>query len=211
MTKGCILINRNICDKAPECGGIAVCPTAALYWDENKKQVAYNADSCTACKQCANTEIGCPIEAIRFAATEEEYAQIEEEIARDTRKLEDLQVERYGATPIENSISIEELEGWLEEQDKTFVLFVELFTDDSIQCLLHSIKVEDIQALVEGESKYIKVQLTKEEDITNPTIEEVPSLLIYQDNKLLGKIEGYYDESEQEDFFNEIRAILERK
>ncbi len=210
MNNGFVLINRNICDNAPECGGIAVCSeiAEALFWDEKEQQVSYNADLCIACGKCADEEIGCPIGAIRFAATEEEYAQIEKEIADDTRKIEDLQVERYGASPIEECISIDKLDSWLEVQDKTFTLLVELFADDTIQCLLHSIKVEDLQALVQENSKYKKVQLSSTEDIKNPTIEELPTLLIYKNDGLLGKIEGYYDESRKDEFFNKISDII---
>ena len=210
MNKGYILINYNICDNAPECGGIAVCSeiAGALFWNEEERKVDYDADLCIACGKCADEEIGCPIGAIRFAKTEEEYVQIEKEIAEDTRRIEDLQVERYGASPIEECILIDKLDNWLGKQDKTSILFVELFTDDTIQCLLHSIKIEDIQAIVNGNSKYTKVQLSSTEDVENPTIEELPSLLIYKNNELLGKIEGYYDESKQYEFFNQIKDIV---
>ncbi|MDR1583055.1 MAG: hypothetical protein LBS55_07345 [Prevotellaceae bacterium] len=210
MKKGYILINRNICDNSPACGGIDVCKNIAeaLFWDEKEGRVAYNADLCTRCGECTNEERGCPVGALRLAETEEEYTQIEQEIAADTRRIEDLKVERYGAEPIEECISINELDSWLKEQNKTDILLVELFTENSIQCLLYSIKVEDIQANIAKNSKYIKVQLAKEEDIINPTIEEVPALLIYKEGKLLGKTEGYYDESEQEVFFNTIKQII---
>ena len=210
MKKGHILINRNICDNAPECGGIVVCSeiAEALFWNEKKQQVDYNADLCIACKKCADEEIGCPIGAIRFASTEEEYEQIEREIAEDTRRIEDLQVERYGASPIEECILIDELNNWLGKQDKESIVFVELFADETIQCLLHSIKAEEIQSVVNEKSKYTKVQLNNSEDIEKPIIEELPALLIYKNHTLRGKIEGYYDESMKDDFFNKVKEIV---
>lgn len=32
-----VLVNFKICDNAKECGGIEVCPTGALSWDEENE------------------------------------------------------------------------------------------------------------------------------------------------------------------------------
>ena len=42
MKQGRVIINRSICDNAPECSGIEVCPSGALSWDEEKERIEFN-------------------------------------------------------------------------------------------------------------------------------------------------------------------------
>ena len=39
-----VLINFKICDNAKECGGIAVCPTGALSYDDEKESIVIDND-----------------------------------------------------------------------------------------------------------------------------------------------------------------------
>ena len=38
------LINFKICDNAPECSGIEVCPTGAMYFDSEKETIVVDED-----------------------------------------------------------------------------------------------------------------------------------------------------------------------
>ena len=40
-----VLINFKICDNAKECGGIEVCPTGALSWDEENETIKIDNDN----------------------------------------------------------------------------------------------------------------------------------------------------------------------
>jgi hypothetical protein len=100
------------------------------------------------------------------------------------------------------------LNDWLEKQDKDSILLVELFNINQTECLVHSIKVKDIQENASDENQYIRVGLNKEEDFANSTIEKLPTLLVYNGNKFLGKIEGYFDDSEHEKFIQSIQNLL---
>lgn len=40
-----VLINKKICDNAPECSGIEACETGALYFDEEKKRLAMTSQN----------------------------------------------------------------------------------------------------------------------------------------------------------------------
>ena len=62
-----VLVNFKICDNAKECGGIAVCPTGALSWNEKKGTIEINNEKCISCGLC---EKECSIGEIAFAKNE---------------------------------------------------------------------------------------------------------------------------------------------
>ena len=72
-----VLINFKICDNAKECGGIAVCPTGALSWDEENETIKIDNSKCICCGAC---ERSCPIGAIKVAFSDEERDEISEEL-----------------------------------------------------------------------------------------------------------------------------------
>ena len=72
-----VLVNFKVCDNAKECGGVAICPTGAITFDEKKETLVIDNSKCISCGQCENE---CPIGAIRVAKDENEYKKIKEEI-----------------------------------------------------------------------------------------------------------------------------------
>ena len=92
-----VLINFKICDNAKECGGIEVCKTGALSWDEKKQKIKIDNTKCVSCGRCMKM---CPVQAIFVAKNAEEYAKIDKEIKKDKRKISDLFIDKYGAAPL---------------------------------------------------------------------------------------------------------------
>lgn len=197
-----VYINFKICDNASECGGIAACPTGALTWDEKKKTIKIDNKKCISCRKCT---IECPIGAIRVGKTEEECKRIEREIEEDKRTTKDLFVDRYGAAPLSEFFMIEESEIKDKVNGKSLVL-VECYQESSIQCLLKSIPVKEITKDLPGDTLFYKAAF--DEDKNSYDIKEFPSLLIYKEGELKGKIEGYYTNEDKKDFLKQIESII---
>lgn len=208
MKKGRVIINRNVCDNAQECSGILVCPTEALYWDEQKEEIAYNPNKCIDCGACADASAdGCPIGAIRWAVDDAEYEKIKKEVEEETMSLEELEVERYGATPIEPYIQLEEATEFIANVTQKY-LILELFNDDSINCLLHSIRAEEIKKALVGDVCYKKVYVEDKENVDFAQITILPSLVVLKGISVKMVISGYYDDANKEKLFELIRNAL---
>jgi ferredoxin len=93
-----IVINHNLCDEAPECGGIEVCPAGAFYLDKKKKKIAIDKTKCTECLKCTLPD-ACPVGCIIYARNEKEVIKIEKMIKDDPRKSKWLWKARYGCEP----------------------------------------------------------------------------------------------------------------
>ncbi len=191
-----VLINEKICDNAAECSGIESCPTGALFWDMNRKKIGVNNDLCISCHECASA---CPVGAILVADNDEEFTQIRIDIESDTRTVEDLFVERYGAMPIDEELVLKD--GAVDSVvNEISLVFIEQFQDSSIQCLLHSIPAELLVNRYGG--IYRKQQVLEESEGT------YPQLLIYKDGTLAGTIPGYFDDTQIETFAEQIDKII---
>ncbi len=198
-----VLINFKICDNAKECGGIAICPTGALKWNKEKETIDIDNDKCISCGLC---ETECPISAIRVAKTEEEFKKIKEEIDNDPRSQKDLFVDRYGAAPLSERF-IAEVDTLEEKVHKSEIVIIELFNDDSIECLLKSIPIKDIFDELPDNALFYKIECN-DDTKKDLNIKELPAILIYKNGKIEGKIEGYYSVDQKEELFEKIKKFV---
>lgn len=198
-----VLINFKICDNARECGGLAVCPTGAISYDENKESLVIDNDKCISCGLCENE---CPIGAINVAKSQEEYNKIKEMIDNDERTIEDLFVDRYGAAPLSEFFMIE-----ANDIDKKIIndktVMIELYNDESIQCLLKSIPIKELVKDFSESMLFYKAECNDSVE-QKYKLEELPALLVFEKGKFLGKVEGYYDESQKENLIGQIKKII---
>lgn len=200
-----VLINFKMCDNAKECGGIAVCPTKALSWDEKEETIKIDNDKCISCGLCENE---CPIGAISVAKTKEEYEKTKKEIDEDPRTTKDLFVDRYGAAPLSDFFTTTEddLKNKIKNDNITLI---ELYIDDSIQCLLKSIPIKELSKDLPKDTLYYKLE-SNDKLKKQYKINEYPSLLIFKNNNLLGKIEGYYTTDEKEKLIKNINDLINK-
>ncbi|MDH4330240.1 MAG: 4Fe-4S binding protein [Candidatus Moranbacteria bacterium] len=181
-----VLINFKICDNARECMGIEACPTKALYWNKEKKTIAFDENKCNKCGLC---EKSCEISAIRVAKDDDEYEKIKKEIENDSREVSDLFVDRYGATPIHTAFQLNSSDFDVTVLESTKLVALEVYQDDSIECLLRSIPIGH---LFQGRDVKFRKMKVEDEFLKKYSIENLPTLLFFRDGAMLGKIEGFY-------------------
>lgn len=197
-----VLINFKICDNAKECSGIAVCPTGALSWDEKSENIKIDNEKCISCGLC---EKECPIDAINVTKTEEEYNQIKKEIDEDPRTTKDLFVDRFGAVAISSFFKIDKDE-IKEKIKKNCITLIEVYNPENASCLLKSIPIKELTENLPKDTLYYKVE---SESYNEFDVKELPTLLIFKNNNLLGHIDGYYDIDNKENLLNELKNIIE--
>ena len=198
-----VLINFKICDNAKECGGLGVCSTGALSWDDKKKKIIIDNSKCVSCGKCENE---CPTGAIKVAKNEKEYKKLEQEIEKDSRKKNDLFTDRYGAQPINTEFLRKQKSFDINSLDKEKISVIELFNQDSIKCLLSSIPIKDL--FKNQDIKYRKVELEDNELLKKYQVKQLPTLLFFNKGKTVGKIEGHFYVEDKEKLIKEIKEIL---
>lgn len=196
-----ILINFKICDNPPDCSWIAACPNNALCFDKEKDSLVINNDACVSCNRCVKS---CLVGAIKLAKNQEEYDARKKEIDNDPRTSKGLFVDRYWAVPISTQTLLDP-----ETFEKTILMSkklmaVELFNDDSIECL---IKSNPIKELFPKDISYYKF-LADNIFLEQYKIKKLPALLFFNDWKVIGTIEWFYSTEKKNELINEIDKIL---
>jgi len=199
-----VLVNFKICDNAKECSGVSVCPTGALFYDEDKKSLAIDNEKCISCGRC---ERECPIGAIRVAKTTDEYNKIKKELDNDVRTIKDLFVDRYGAVSISDffCISVNEID---EKVKNNCLTIIEIYNPETAECLLKSIPIKELTKHLPNDTLYYKAQ--SNEVISKYDIKELPALLIFKENKLLGHIDGYFNIDEIDLLCEKIMKVINK-
>jgi NAD-dependent dihydropyrimidine dehydrogenase PreA subunit len=198
-----VLINWKICDNAQECNGITVCPVGAFSWDKKKQTIKINNKKCINCGVCVES---CMVGAIRLARDEKERKKIQKEFDDDPRKVSDLFVDRYGAEPVIPAFLIKKDVFDLEVLQSNKIVAVEVFTADSVMCLLKSIP---IRTLFKGrrDIKYRKIE--KQDDFFDKyKIKKYPAFLFFVGGKLKGKVEGFYEANKKEALIKKIDELI---
>lgn len=203
-----VIINFKVCDNAEACDAIKVCPVGAFNWNEEKKTLEIDKEKCIDCGKCATSEESCKVGAIKFAKNEEELEKIKKEIEEDERTIKDLMVDRYGAQPINMPFYCKE-----EELEKVIstkrTVLVEVFNEDSEECLIKSVPIKEIfNSLDVPDLTYRKVEVETDEFMKKYDIKELPSILVFKSEQLIGKVDGYYTNEEKEILIQKIKTIL---
>lgn len=199
-----ILINWKICDNSKDCNGPPVCPVKALTWDDKKKTLKIDNSKCISCGAC---EKACSVGAIHVAKTDEEYKKIKKEIDADPRKVSDLFVDRYGATPIDLPFLGDKNKFEAQVLSSGKPCAVEFFSNKSIRCLVKSIRIKE---LFEGKDIVYRKMKVDENDalLKKYKISKLPTLAFFKNGKMTGKIEGYYNQENKEELKEKIGKFV---
>lgn len=198
-----VLINFKICDNAKECLGVENCPTGALFWDEKKETISFDESKCNNCGIC---EKSCEINAIHVAKNKKEYEKIKKEIDDDPRKVSDLFVDRYGAMPIHDAFQLDPKKFDLEVLDSNKLVAVEVYKEDSIECLRNSISIKEL--FKGADVKFRKMEVQDKDILSQYKISKLPALLFFNKGDLVGKVEGFYKSSRKEELIRKVKEVI---
>ena len=202
-----VIINFKVCDNAEACNAINVCPTGAFRWNNEKKTLEIDEEKCINCGLCATSEESCQVGAIKFAKTAEEYEKIKKEIENDPRTIADLMVDRYGCQSINVPFYCKE-----DELNKVLttskICLIEVYSEDEAECLIKSIPIKEIISNTIEDALYRKVEIKSDSFKEKYSITELPSMLVFKDNNLLGKVEGYYSLEQKKEFIEKINKFV---
>lgn len=197
-----ILINFKTCDNSPECSGIGVCPKKALYFDEQKDSLCVNNELCTSCNSCVRA---CPVGAIYLAKTPQEYETQQQVIDNDPRTSKELFVDRYWAVPISNKTLLESDQVEENIYHANHLVVIELLEDTSIECLIKSIPIKELLPETIGYYKFF----ADADFLEQYHVDTFPTLLFFDQGKIIGKIEWFYGVQQKEELINKINEIVQ--
>ena len=197
------IINFKICDNSADCNGITQCPAGVFSWNEAERTIKMDATKCTECGACNDF---CPVDAIRYAKDANDFARLQKEFDDDPRTVAELFVDRYGATNLDEHQLKNDIQIFRNRIKSQRPMIVEFNQESTIECLLKSIPIADIQAAFHKDSTYSRFIITAA-DFAKYNITETPCLRFYYKEVLLGGIDGYHDKDESKPFFDKIAGF----
>lgn len=184
------VINYKICDLAPECGGIEVCPTGAFFWNKKDKRPDIDNSKCISCGVCARE---CPVDAIIIVQTEEEFNKVLENIKNDPRSEKELWRERIGTQPGRTPplAAVVTPKNFLQEVlELRELVALDVWSEETLDCRYHSVLWEEL-GLAD------KIVFKKLDGGKYPTLarrlkaSKFPTLIIFKEGKEKLRKEGY--------------------
>lgn len=201
-----VVINYKICDLAPECGGIEVCPTGAFFYNKETKRPEVDNKKCISCGLCARE---CPVEAILVAKTEEEYRKFVEKVKNDPRSEKELWRERLSCQPARTPplATVVALDNFTREvvKAKGWVA-LDVWSEDSLDCRYHSVLWSELGVMSEISFKKLDggrySELAKTLGVT-----KFPTLLFFKDGKEVGRREEYIYFGDKQTLIRQIKKL----
>lgn len=200
-----ILVNFKICDNCADCSGIRACPVNAITWSEEKKSIEIDNSKCINCGKCVGS---CTVSAIKMAKTEEEFANLKKEIDADPRTISDLFVERYGSMKIAD-INCFDIEHMADRINSNRPVIVEINTEDTIECLLKSVPISEIQKKFHTNATYSKF-FVEPEDMEKYNLTTTPVLRFYNKGVMIGEIVGHFTPNDKYEYLDQIKDFGSR-
>jgi len=146
---------------------------------------------CIACGACARA---CPIGAVLVAKNQSEHEKNLAAIEADPHRREDLFVEKLGADPVADPI--EDVDSFVKTNP---LACIELKQEEiDWACQIKSINISD---LITPDIKYASVVGAKK--LFGVSV--LPALVFFKNGEVIGKTEGYFENSETE------TAVLKKK
>ena len=139
---------------------------------------------------------------VYVARTKEEELELIQAIEEDPRNSEDLFVDRYGADFINEDVMIEAdmIESKINEED----CLIEVLDENNIYCLLKSITYSEILENC-NYTTYFRCLVEDLNQVTKFGVSEFPSLLICKKGKVQKVISGYFEDSDKQELFKQLK------
>lgn len=205
-----IIINHNLCDEAPECGGIEVCPTGAFYYDKKRKRVAIDESKCTLCMLCTLPD-ACPVGCILFARTIGEAKRIKDMIKQDPRTATWLWQERYGCQPgrTKPTATLINYKNFKHVKAKKGLKLIDIWHIDYLDCRVNSILFSDLLNGVKENVKIYKLDAHEYPELAKHLkSNKFPTLILMNNEKEIWRNEGLLEEKDLKKIQNTIRTKI---
>jgi len=201
------VINYKICDLAPECGGIEICPTGAFFWNKKTKKPDIDNSKCTSCGVCVRE---CPVDAIIVVQTEEEFKKVLEDIKNDPRSEKELWRERLGTepgrTPPKGKI-ITPTNFEKEVLKAKGLVALDVWHIDYLDCRAYSVLFEDLISSPKIKIKFAKLDAKKYPRLVKKLkVKKLPTLLLCLNGKEVGRYEGYIYSGDK----SKVRSLIKK-
>ncbi len=203
-----VVINYKICDLAPECGGIEVCPTGAFFWNKKTKRPDVDNKKCTSCGVCARE---CPVNAILVATTEKEYQKLLKKVKNDPRSEKELWRERLGCQPGRTPplATIVTQRNFSKEVLKAKgMIALDVWSEETLDCRYHSLLWDEVKVSEKFKLRKLDggkyTQLAKKLEATR-----LPTLLFFKDGQEIGRKEGYLYSKDKALVKKQIKRLLD--